>query len=230
MTSLNITINNIDTPILENISISELYDITNHYKSTRFINSNIIPNIKKSINNSFCENVYRYFNKSTVKVYNKICDICREQLQVRSYKHVHQIISDVIMKDDEDYLDYFYIKYNDYDLLNYALIKYCEEYCIERFMELDFSPDLKNLACQDELKVLLGKFYFYSVIFITLTNDISNFEELSDIIDDQMNDINLTSLIIDFLPPSSYDKEDNINETDSESDTSDSDFSDEYSE
>ena len=45
-----------------------------------------------------------------------------------------------------------------------------------------------------------------------------------------MNDINLTSLIIDFLPPSSYDKEDNINETDSESDTSDSDFSDEYSE
>ena len=134
------------------------------------------------------------------------------------------------MKDEEDYLNYFYIKYNDYDLLNYALIKYCEEYFIERFMELDFSTDLKHLACQDELKVLLGKFYFYSVIFITLTNDISNFEELSDIINDQMNYINLTSLIIDFLPPSSYDKENNINETDSESDTSDSDFSDEYSE
>ena len=43
-----------------------------------------------------------------------------------------------------------------------------------------------------------------------------------------MNYINLTSLIIDFLPQNSYDKEDNINESDSESDTSDSEFSDEY--
>lgn len=228
MTSLNITINKGYTPIFKNISISELYDITNHYKSTRFINSNIIPDIKYSINNSFYENVYRFFNKSTVKNYNKIYNICKVQLHVRSYEQVYQIINDIIMRDNEDYLDYFYIKYNDYDLLNYALIKYCEEYFIKRFMKLDFSTDLKHLSCQAKLKVLLGKYYFYSVIFIILSNDISNFEELSNIIDEQMNYINLTSLIIDFLPQNSYDKEDNINESDSESDTSDSEFSDEY--
>ena len=233
MANLNTMINEKDiTAYSKKLSISELYDITKYYKSRKFITSIIIPNIKNNINDIFYDIVYRYFKKSTVNEYSKIYNICKKQLKISSYKYIYKIINDIIMRDNEDFINYFYIEYNNYDLLNFALIKYCEEYFIKQFLNLDFSIDLKYLACQHKLKLLIGKYYFYNVMFITLYYNISDFEKLFDIIDDQLKDIDLTSLIVDFLPSSSYDKENSINNSDSESSDSsinfDSDNSDEY--
>lgn len=196
----------------EKIKTHELYDITKHYKSKSFIRSNIIPDIKNEINNYY-NNVLNNFNKSVIIEYNRIYKICNRQFHIDSYLDLYDIINDVIMRGNEDFNEYFYISSNMYDLLNYSLIKCCEEYFIDLIKDMNFSLEL--LACQDELKFLLGKYYFYSNIYNTLINGIlsnklTNFVEMTNVINDEIKFVNITDLIVNFLPSCAYDKK-NIN-------------------
>jgi len=210
----NSNTNEFEENISEKVKIHEIYDITKHYKSRTYIKNDIIPDIKNKIKNSFCNSIYNYFSKSTINEYNKIVNICDKQLQINSYIDIYNIINDIIMRDNEEYIEYFYISYNNYDLLNYSLIKSCEEYFINLIKYNDFS--LEYLACKNELKILLGKYYFYSVICSSLINEIisnelNNFNDMIYFIKDEVKNVDITELIINFLPSCKDDDIKNIN-------------------
>lgn len=216
---MSIIIPNIENNIIkiddieQNISIHQLYDITKNYKSRIFIKNIIIPDIKYKISNSIYENIYKYFNQPLIQEYNRIFKICKKKNFVYSYINLYYIFYDIIINNNERYNKYFYITSDYYDILNYSLVKCCEKYFINKVKSLNF--ELENLACKYKLKLLLGKYYFYNVIFNSLiidilTNKINNFDEIADIIDNEVKCVDLTELIINFLPPC----EDDDNEDD----------------
>lgn len=191
-------LDNIDDEFSINIEEYIKYDITKHYSEVEYIIKELIPIINHRSEVSFNNNVYQHFSKSIVKEYNKIFNICNTQLHINSYMYIYDIISDIIMKDSDEYIDYFYIKNNNYDLLNYALIKSYEEYFLQKINYFDFL--LEDIPYKYTLKVALGKFYFYDVLFNLLINNLSNDDEIISIINNELNYFDINELLFMFLP------------------------------
>ena len=191
-------LDNIDDELSIKIEEYIKYDVTIHYSEVDYIIKELIPIINHRSEVSFNNNVYQHFSKSIVKEYNKIFNICNTQLHINSYMYIYDIISDIIMKDSDEYIDYFYIKNNNYDLLNYALIKSYEEYFLQKINYFDFL--LENIPYKYALKVALGKFYFYDVLFNLLINNLSNDDELISIINNELNYFDINELLFMFLP------------------------------